>query len=35
VPGVRPVAATQRRQSSAVLNGFVDPESDLNPEKGV
>jgi hypothetical protein len=33
VPGVRPVAATQRRQSSAVLNGFVDPESDLNPEK--
>jgi hypothetical protein len=33
VPRVRPVAATQRRQSSAVLNGFVDPESDLNPEK--
>jgi hypothetical protein len=32
-PGVRPVAATQRRQTSAVLNGFVDPESDLNPEK--
>jgi hypothetical protein len=33
VPRVRPVAATQRKQSSAVLNGFVDPESDLNPEK--
>jgi hypothetical protein len=33
VPGLRPGAATQRRQSSAVLNGFVDPESELNPEK--
>jgi hypothetical protein len=33
VPGLRPAAATQDRQSSAVLNGFVDPESELNPEK--
>jgi hypothetical protein len=33
VPGVRPAAATQDRQASAVLNGFVDPESELNPEK--
>jgi hypothetical protein len=33
VPGLRPAAATQRTQSSAVLNGFVDPESELNPEK--
>jgi hypothetical protein len=33
VPGLRPAAATQTRQSSAVLNGFVDPESELNPER--
>jgi hypothetical protein len=33
VPGLRPAAATQLRQTSAVLNGFVDPESELNPEK--
>jgi hypothetical protein len=33
VPGLRPAAATQRERSSAVLNGFVDPESDLNPER--
>jgi hypothetical protein len=33
VPGLRPAAATQDRQSSAVLNGFVDPESELNPER--
>ena len=33
VPGLRPAAATQRTQTSAVLNGFVDPESELNPER--
>jgi hypothetical protein len=33
VPGLRPAAATQRGQTSAVLNGFVDPESELNPER--
>jgi hypothetical protein len=33
VPGVRPVAVTQDRPASVVLNGFVDPEADLNPEK--
>jgi hypothetical protein len=33
VPGLRHAAATQLRQTSAVLNGFVDPESELNPEK--
>jgi hypothetical protein len=33
VPGLRPAAATQLRPASAVLNGFVDPESELNPEK--
>jgi hypothetical protein len=33
VPGLRPGAATRDRQSSAVLNGFVDPESELNPER--
>jgi hypothetical protein len=33
VPGLRPAAATQLTKSSAVLNGFVDPESELNPEK--
>jgi hypothetical protein len=33
VPGLRPAAVTQDRQTSTVLNGFVDPESDLNPEK--
>jgi hypothetical protein len=32
-PGVRPSAATQDKPASAVLNGFVDPESGLNPEK--
>jgi hypothetical protein len=33
VPGLRPDAATQLEQASAVLNGSVDPESELNPEK--
>jgi hypothetical protein len=33
VPGLRPAAATQDRPTGAVLNGFVDPESELNPEK--
>jgi hypothetical protein len=33
VPGLRPAAATQSTETSAVLNGFVDPESELNPEK--
>jgi hypothetical protein len=33
VPGLRPAAATQLGQTNAVLNGFVDPESELNPEK--
>jgi hypothetical protein len=33
VPGLRPAAATQRTQTSAVLNGFVNPESELNPER--
>jgi hypothetical protein len=33
VPGLRPSAATQRTQTSAVLNGYVDPESELNPER--
>jgi hypothetical protein len=33
VPGLRPAAATQRRRSSAVLNGVVDPESDQDPER--
>jgi DNA-binding beta-propeller fold protein YncE len=33
VPGLRPAAATRDRQSSAALNGFVDPESELNPER--
>jgi hypothetical protein len=33
VPGLRPAAATQITKLSAVLNGFVDPESELNPEK--
>jgi hypothetical protein len=33
VPGLRAAAATQRTRSSAVLNGFVDPESELNPER--
>jgi hypothetical protein len=33
VPGLRPSAATQRTPTSAVLNGYVDPESELNPER--
>jgi hypothetical protein len=33
VPGLRPAAATQLTQTSAVLNGLVDPESELNPER--
>jgi hypothetical protein len=33
VPGLRPDAATQLELASAVLNGSVDPESELNPEK--
>jgi hypothetical protein len=33
VPGVRPAAATQDKPASVVLNGVVDPESNLNPEK--
>jgi hypothetical protein len=33
VPGLRLSAATQRTQTSAVLNGYVDPESELNPER--
>jgi hypothetical protein len=31
-PSLRPAAATVRVQSGPVLNGFVDPESELNPE---
>jgi hypothetical protein len=34
VPGLRPAAATDRTGSSAVLNGFVDPESELNKAGG-
>jgi hypothetical protein len=33
VPGLRAAAATRHGPSSAVLNGFVDPESELNPER--
>jgi hypothetical protein len=33
VPGLHPAAATQDRPRSVVLNGFVDPESELNPER--
>ena len=32
-PALRPVPASQRTQTGAVLNGSVDPESELNTEK--